>query len=247
MTATLQTIGPDLWTLEADLKTAAGAVHFPLRMTVMRDDHGDLILWSPVPMDEAQCEAITDLGTVASIVAPNGYHHLYASAAANHFPGAQLWLSPALEGKRSDLTARGQRLDAPPRHFQEQLELVRIEGMPAVQECVAFHRPSASLVTTDLVFNMHQTSGWAMPLILRMAGTWKKLAQSRLLRSQIRDRDAARRSFEKLLALPFERLIMAHGALVEQGARRQLASALSWLDPHLRQPASQDPCVAGLR
>lgn len=187
-------------------------------------------------MDKALTEAISALGQVTDIVAPNGLHHLFASAALDAFPDAHLWLSPALARKRPDLLQRGQLLITPPTEWATDMQLTLIEGMPSIDEWVAFHRPSATLVTTDLVFNMHHNDGWLMPLILTMGGAWKRLAQSRLLRTQIKDRSKTRASYAALLTLPFEQLIMAHGDIVSTNAREKLAQALSWMDPALKLP-----------
>lgn len=43
------------------------------------------------------------------------------------------------------------------------------------------------------------------------------------------DRAAARRSVDAVLALPFDRLVVGHGAPLDAGAREALASAYAWL------------------
>jgi hypothetical protein len=43
------------------------------------------------------------------------------------------------------------------------------------------------------------------------------------------DRVAARRSIDALLALPFERLVVGHGAPITAGGRAALATAYAWL------------------
>jgi hypothetical protein len=43
------------------------------------------------------------------------------------------------------------------------------------------------------------------------------------------DRAAVRRSLDELLALPFDRLIVGHGAPLAAGGRDALTSAYGWL------------------
>lgn len=44
-------------------------------------------------------------------------------------------------------------------------------------------------------------------------------------------RPAARRSIDALLALPFDRLIVGHGAPLAAGGKEALAAAYAWLRP----------------
>jgi hypothetical protein len=67
--------------------------------------------------------------------------------------------------------------------------------------------------------------------MLFIGGCHGRLASSRVLRLFVKDRTAARASVERLLALPFETLVVAHGDIIEQGARSQLEQALAWLKP----------------
>lgn len=225
----IQTVAGGLWTVEDDLFMAARAVHFPLRMTVAARADGGLLLISPVAIDDALAAAIAELGEVRDILAPNGFHHLYAEAAAQRYPAARLHLSPALRDKRPDLCAAGQVFAGVPEGWAPSLHAELVEGAPSLGEVAVLHRPSRTLIVTDLVFNMHRTRGWMMGLVLRMLGAHGRLAQSRYMRSQVRDLPGARLSYQQLLSLDFDRLVMAHGDIVESGARSQLHEALSWL------------------
>ena len=99
----------------------------------------------------------------------------------------------------------------------------------SINEVVLFHKPTHSLVVADLVINVHESTGWVAPLVFRMTGTYKKLAQSKLWRFTTVDRDAAGARVEKILAWPIERIIMGHGCIVTEDARRKLAAALFWM------------------
>jgi hypothetical protein len=44
-----------------------------------------------------------------------------------------------------------------------------------------------------------------------------------------RDRREARRSIDRLLALPWDRAVIAHGAILETGANASVRAALTWV------------------
>jgi hypothetical protein len=71
--------------------------------------------------------------------------------------------------------------------------------------------------------------GWISGLVFRMVGAHRRLAQSRLLRLLVRDRAAAAASARRILAWDFERVVMAHGEIVDRDARARMTEALRWM------------------
>ncbi|MCA9640445.1 MAG: DUF4336 domain-containing protein, partial [Myxococcales bacterium] len=208
----LEELAPGVWHSEHDL-FLLGAVHFRTRMTVL--DTGDgLMLHGPVPLDEAQAERIAKLGDVKHIVAPNSFHHLYARPAADKFPAAKLWRGEALVTKRPNLQGEVIVAGSEP-SFGETKSLV-VGGMPKLDEVVVLHPGTRTLVVTDLVFNILEYKGWLSGVMFRLTGTHKKLAQSRLLRSAIKQRAAYEQSLQEILSWDFERVVMAHGEVMER-------------------------------
>ena len=187
-----------------------------------------LWLHSPLPLDDAMSKAIRELGEVAHIVAPNCFHHLNIGPAIKRFPKARVHAPRGLRAKRPDL-----RIDAdlqPGREPWPALEILEITGAPELDEFVFVHRPSASLIVTDLVFNIHEAQGLMLPLVLRMVGAWRRLNQSKIWRRYTKDRRAAAGSVNALLEHDIRRLIPAHGDVIEApDARDQLANALAWM------------------
>jgi hypothetical protein len=62
-----------------------------------------------------------------------------------------------------------------------------------------------------------------------MMGAYGRPATTPMERLLIRDRAAFRRSLERILAWPIERLVVAHGAIVRTGGHAALAAAYAWL------------------
>lgn len=222
----LRTLDRDLWCLDADLRLQAG-FHLPIRMTVVRLADGGLWLHSPVAIDDAAAAAIDALGPVGHIVAPSLMHHLFARPARERWPAAQLHAPASLAAKRAKLTIDSALAED---SRWPEIAIVQIVGAPKIDESVFVHRPSGTLIVTDLLFNVHEVEGLLSPLILRMVGAWKRLAQSRIWRVSVEDRAAAKASIERLLALEFSRLVPAHGQVLEGAdTHERVRAALHWL------------------
>jgi hypothetical protein len=210
VSARLQPVGPDLWTATHTLKFPGG-VRLPARMTVARLPDGTLWIHSPIPLDEPLSEELAALGRVAHVVAPSLLHHLFVSACLARYPEARLYAPPDLARKRPELTIAEELSDEAPPPWRSVLEQLVLRGAPRVNEVTFFHRPSRTLVVTDLVFHIREPEGWGTGLVLRMMGTHRRLAQSRLWRLFARDRPALRQSLERLLAWPFQLVLPGHG------------------------------------
>ena len=96
---------------------------------------------------------------------------------------------------------------------------------------VFLHRPSRSLLVTDLLFNMTAPDNWMTGLALRLMGTYKRLGPSRLLRWRLtKDRRALKAGVERMLAWDFVRVIPGHGDVFESpAAREQARTSLGWV------------------
>jgi hypothetical protein len=97
-------------------------------------------------------------------------------------------------------------------------------------ETVLVHRPSATVVVTDLVHNIGRPTHLWTKAYTSACGFYDRVAQSRVIRwTAYSDRGAARRSVDALLAQPFERLIVGHGEPLAEDAHAALATATAWL------------------
>lgn len=216
-------------------QTLPGRFHLPTRMTVLPLARGGIALVSPIPIDDSLAARLATLGEVRFLIAPNVLHHLYLGAAIQRYPDASVLAPPGLHKKRPDLRLDRSLLEPLPPALAESVEVQRIEGAQAVDEFVFFHRATRSLVVTDLVFNVVRPEGWVTGLVLRLVGCYRRLGQSRAWRVFIKDRAAAADSLSRMLAWPFETLIMAHGDIVHSDAehdpRAMLTAAVRWVLP----------------
>ncbi len=225
----LEPLAEGLWGTEHD-HFMNGIVHFRGRMSVVRLKSGGLLLHSVVPIDDALGAELAALGPVEHIVAPNLLHHTHLAPAIERFPSATVWGVRGLARKRADVRF-DKTLGEDTPQWAGELAPLQIQGIPWATETVFFHHASKSVIVTDLVFNVHDVRGWISPWVFRMAGTYRRFAQSRLLRRAIQDADAASSSVEEMLRWPIERVIMAHGRVVDRNAKAQLAEALAPMMP----------------
>ncbi|MCA9538763.1 MAG: DUF4336 domain-containing protein [Myxococcales bacterium] len=220
----LEALGEGLWTAWFPLKLL-GTV-FGTRMTVARLPDGSLWVHSPIRCDDALRAEIDALGPVKHLVAPNMFHHLFLPKAKSHWPDAKVWLAPGLDQKRADITFDALLPTEAPEDWQGAIDVARLEGMPKVNETVFLHRPSRTLVVTDVVFNFVEPVSFGLGLLLMMTGAKGKLTTSRLYRGSIKDRAAYDRSMQKVLGWDFDNISVCHGALVRGDGRRRFEAAI---------------------
>ena len=204
-----------------------GGFRLPARMTAVRTEDGGVALISPVPIDDARARAIESLGEVRWLVAPSLLHHLYLGDAAARFPAAKVVAPRGLAGKRPDLRVDAVLEDGLPDALAACLDVLPVAGAPLLDEHAFFHRASRTLVVTDLVFNVREPRGLVANLMLWLVGAHGRLAQSRAWRFFVKAPAAYAASVERILATDASTLVMAHGEIVRERAREQLASVLA--------------------
>ena len=196
-------------------------------MTVARVGEGLLVL-APLPLTPERRAAVTALGPIAHLYAPNTFHHLWLGDWSREFPGAQVHAPAALATKRPDLRI-DRAHDEAPSPFGDVLEEVPIRGFRLVETALV-HRPTGTAIVTDLVHNIGRPTHTWTKIYTKLAGFYDRVALSRILRwTAFDDRGAARESVDRLLALPFEHLIVGHGAPLAARGHELLASATRFL------------------
>jgi hypothetical protein len=227
--AELVSLAEDLWAAEHPIRMPGG-VQMQTRMTVVRLPGDKLWMHSPIPIDDTLAAALDKLGKVAYIVAPNLYHNLFVGPASARYPEARVYAPPGLKEKIPALRIDEVFSFAPPADWGDTFEQRSVAGAPSMREVVFLHRPSRTLIVSDLVFNIEKPEGLTTKVVLTMMGTRGKLARSRMWSLITKDKAAWKASVREVLALDFDRLIMAHGEVVTSGAK---ARANEVLGPHV--------------
>lgn len=198
-------------------------------MTILRLADGSLLVHSPVAMTPERRAAVESLGSVSHLYSPNLFHHLHIGTWASAFPSARVHAPKGLTKKRPDLRIDRVHLATPEPGFAGSVDELPIDGF-RLRESALFYRPARTLVVADLVHNIGgEHTGWTK-FYSRMMGFYDCVALSSAIRwSAFSDRAAARKSIDALLALPFERIVVGHGAPVVSDAREALRNAFAWL------------------
>jgi hypothetical protein len=234
---TPKSLAPNLWVVDQpDFNT--GVAKIGTRMTVIKLASGGLFLHSPTKLDEETKQALDAIGEVRAVVAPSRAHHLFVGDYIKTWPGAKLYGPPGLVGDIQDFRARiGARrdlkLDAvlsdePASEWAGEIDQLLFKGATGLNEVVFFHRPSRSVIFTDLVFNVPADFKDAR-IFYTLVGGRGRFGPHRLIRLSIRDRKAARESVAKILEWDFDRVIVTHGDVLESGGKPKFAAAFSYL------------------
>lgn len=223
----MQQLDTDLWTSDSPLRFLG--LDIGARMTVVRLPDGKLLLHSPIAAKPPLVSEVQALGPVAYLVAPNRFHHLFVSEWQKAFPEAAVFVAPGLDKKRRDLKSAAVLSDAPETGWSDTVDQIVVRGFPLVNEVVFFHRPSATLIATDLAFNVQASSAPLTRFALGLVGTYGALAPTVLERVGVRDRKAFRESLERILDWPFERVIVSHGEVSEKGGREEFVRGYQWV------------------
>ena len=227
--APLQPIADNLWSTDIDKSFPLG-VRMPLRGTIVRLANGDLWVHSPTPLTPELGAAVDALGPVRHLVGPSRLHHVSLSSWSARYPAAQLWATPELAKKRSDLSFAGHVPGTPPAPWAAEIEPLSIDGAPGIGEAVFFHRASRTMICTDLLFNIRRPATRMTAFLLTLMGTRGRFAMSRVWRRYGKDRGALKASVERLLAWDFTRVVPAHGDVFEAAdARDATRAALAWM------------------
>jgi hypothetical protein len=231
----LKPVAENVWIVDSGPLQFFGLV-LPLRMTVIRLAGGDLWLHSPTRLDDRLRAELDRLGRVRHLVAPNVAHWMFVRDWQQHYPHALTWAAPGLR-ERAQVKKSGVRLDydlsdAPPGEWADELEQTIVPGGAGFREVAFLHRPSRTLVLTDVIVNLEADK---LPLIMRafarltgvLAPDGKAPAYVRLL-IRMRRREAAAAA-ERLLAWAPERVIFSHGRWFERDGAALLRRSLAWL------------------
>lgn len=232
----LKPVCPDVWIVDGPLIHFGlpwPKMPFPTRMTVMRVGE-ELFIHSPTPLVSELRAQIEAIGRPRWIIGPNRLHYWWIPEWRAAFPHASVYLAPRIEEQ-----ARG-RIDFD--HFildrdggypwDADIATLRVTGS-YMTEVDFFHRPSRTLVLTDLIENFEpdKVHSWFMRLLIRLGGVQDPDGQMPrdMRRTFSARRPQLKEAVETMLSWNPERVILAHGRWYEHGGAAELRRAFRWL------------------
>lgn len=229
MAETLTKLDEDLWVARRPLKLIVGDIG--ARMTVIRLPDGALLVHSPVPLDADTRIALDALGPVRWVLGPCVQHHFSLPDFAAAYPDVRLLAAPGLAEKRRDLKFAHVLTDDVELPLGGAVEHHVFQGAAILNEVVLLHRPTRTLVLTDLAFNLPPGARNEARLFHRLVGATGRFGPHRVVRLGIRDRAAAARSLEHVLGWDFDRVIVSHGEVLESDGKAAMRAAFAFLGP----------------
>jgi len=227
-------IAPGIWTVDGPVVSyAAGpfTIPCPTRMTLIDLGRGAILVHSPIELTKAATGGLSRIGRVAAILAPNSFHHLHLQKWSNAFPQAPVFIAPHMQ-KSAGIPHRATIID----EGTPWPGLIDIEIVDAGRwsELALFHRPTRTLILTDLLQNFEKErvsdgmtkfllgAGGAlgnpprasreMQFDARLGGRWKEM----------------RASFQRIKDWEPKRVLFAHGRTPETPADELLERGFAW-------------------
>ena len=218
----LRHVDDGLWIVDSNFRSWGCRVS--IRMTVMKTEAG-LLLHSPVHVEADGVAAINRLGSVHAIIAPNLYHHFHVRNCAALFVKARVLVPEGLEAKvgpipRAEVMANDATLDLP-----TDVEHLVVSGHSMLRETLLFHRPTATLVTADLIYNYHAEHHLAERSFFRLIGCYGAPKVAFYHAFSIQSRDVALELIEVVRRWKPRRIIMSHGRIIEDEQAAELFAA----------------------
>jgi hypothetical protein len=229
-------VADGVWIVDAE-PVHAGGLPLPLRMSIIRLASGDLLLHSPTPYTPGLRRRIEELGPIRHLIAPSVGHWMFLRDWQRACANATTWAVPGLR-ERSQVRRAGVRIDAvlgdtAPDIWAGEIDQVLVQA-PVFKEVDLFHRPSRTLLLTDLVLNLENDR---LPVLARPLAHLLGIVAPRgkapiyvrlLLRANQRE---VMQAAARLIAFQPKRVIFSHGGWFEDDATEKLRRSLAWILP----------------
>jgi hypothetical protein len=211
-----------VWLLDRQLRFPGGP-RLPCRSTVVRLGSEALVVLSPPPLPG---DALERLGRVEYAVVPNTFHYVYALELLARHPSACLLVAPGVRERVPELGGAGELSSTPPAAWSGELDLAILGPVRGLSEVIFFHRPTGSLILTDLAFHLLHYPRAFDRIVWRAGGIPPGFGPGRTSRALLLgDRAEASRCLGEVVRWPFERIILAHGEVIEHDARARFLRA----------------------
>ena len=218
----MEQIAQNLWVLRYPLRLMGLAIG--RTVTIIRLGSGKLVIHSTAPFTPADLVAIRELGEPGWIVEATRFHDSFAQEGRAAFPGVPYLAPPGFANVGRGMT---EPLTPAPREWAAELEVLELGGMPKVREHVLFHRPSRTLIAGDLLFNFGRgASGWTRFFARHVMRLKKFVGMSPFFRLMIRERTAFQSSVQRMMDWDFDRVIVAHGEIIQESGKERLREVL---------------------
>jgi hypothetical protein len=225
--------GP-LTEVEPGLLTVVGQIHMPLgnfprRMTVVALSGGRVAVFSPIAVRETAMRRIEELGIVAFLIVPNGYHRLDSSPWKDRFPRARVVCPPGARQRVGEAV----EVDATTDVLRDKaVRFVTVAGTGEAESALVVRRESGTtLIVNDIIANVRHPRGLGAHIMARLFGFGVHGPQMprEVRRLFLKDKGALAEQLREWTAMPdLKRVIPSHGDIIDRPQRilERLAESL---------------------
>lgn len=225
----LTEIGNGLWFAAADVRFFGATIQ--TRMSVIKLPGGGLAIISPLILTDDLAGALQQLGPVQHVLSPNKIHNQGLASFAQAYPEAQIWASPGLPERCPDMTFAGTLGDTPHPDWAGVMDQLTTQGNVFFSEVVFFHLDSKTLIVADLVENISDETikGHLAKAAAKIGHIFGRPLPSPEFRTYTTDADAAATRLDEVNEWPVQRILMAHGDIIEDQAHDVLRDVRDFL------------------
>jgi len=220
------------------------------KSVIVRLPDGKLWIHAPVGLDDSLRRSLAELGPVAHIVTPNTEHQKFAPMWILEYPQAASWACPGLREKKPEVgwqQSLAELLDGPegvvastpPAAWGGAIELCYVRdkipltpGIPFFNEVVFCHKPSRTLIVTDLWWNYPARGEDTEPVVdaVPLSSRLWKVGMDQIYRpvyNNLMRTPTCARSYEAILEWDWDYIAPCHGEPVADDAKRVLQRHLA--------------------
>lgn len=231
---TLKPIVYSLWLVDGPSIRFYG-LPFSTRATIVRLNSGDIWVHSPTKLTKGLRAQVAELGPVRHLVAPNWIHYAYLTEWQEAFPGVTTWAAPGVAKRAAqnglDLHIDHRLGDTPPEDWAADFEQMIVEGSSVHREAVFFHKPTRTLILTDLIENFESRNLplWMIPIAKLVGISDPHGSMPRDMRATFHGgRHQLRAAVQRMIGWDPERVILAHGRWYETDGTAELKRAFAF-------------------
>ncbi len=218
-----QLLAENLWLLAYPLKMLGADLR--RNVTLIRLRSGKIVIHSTAPFSPDDVTTIRTLGEPGWLLDGILRHDTHAKDGRSAFPEIP-YLAP--EGFSEVVGFATATIVPPPIEWDGELLALEIQGAPEARDTALYHIPSRTLILTELVFNFGSDEPIWTELLLRVAvGAKHHPGMSRPVKAGVKDEAAFQSSLATILGWDFDRVIVGHGDVIEQGGKAKLRTALA--------------------
>ncbi len=225
----MRQLADNIWIFDGEAVTFL-ACPFTTRMTVVKLSDGGLWVHSPIKLNADLLSSLAGLGQVRHLIAPNHLHHLYLAEWQLVFPNAATFGTDEVIRKRPDLKFSGSLNQDQDWPWAEEIAQMIFSGSRLMQETVFFHKSSRVLIVTDLIENFPRTDfNWWQRILAGGAGILAPNGKTPIDWRLSFNKKQARVHLERIKSWSPEKIVLAHGTIIENNGAEFLNRSFAWL------------------